>query len=146
MNPRDFLQIAKDLLKIDKPANCRTVFNRSYYAVYNVAVDLLEAAHVAVTRSAEGHEEVKRYLNNCGIQELKEAQQKIVNLSTNRIRADYRLNEKYVEKIENAEMAVRRAEDIINIFDSHSSKSERGKIAKAVNEYKSKIEFASKAP
>ena len=43
-------------------------------------------------------------------------------------------------------MAVRRAEDIINIFDSHSSKSERGKIAKAVNEYKSKIESASKAP
>jgi len=139
MDPTDFLQIAKDLLRTNKAANCRTAFNRSYYAAYNVAVNLLEAADIRITRSSHGHEDVKRYLNNSGIQDLIEAQQKLVNLSNERIRADYRLKCKYVEKIDNAKKAVLRAEAIIQELNSHSSNSEKKKIKKAVDTYKQAV-------
>jgi hypothetical protein len=143
MNPRDFLQTAKDLLKSDKPAACRTAFNRSYYAAYNVGVDLLEKSGHKVSRTAKAHNKVTTYLNNCAIQELVEAQQKLVNLYSDRIKADYQLWPSHVEKINNAKLAVKRAEIVIQTFDSYSSASARQRIAKGINSYKHKIKSVS---
>ncbi len=143
MDPRDFLQIAKNLLKIDKPANCRTVFSRSYYAAYNVGVcflEGLEGADIRISKGPGGHGEVSRYFQYSGMQDLKEAHQKLVNLYSDRINADYRLSDKIVEKISNAKKAVRVAEDIITTIDSHSSDSERKRITKGIIDYKRKIE------
>ena len=142
MDPRDFLQIAKSLLKIDKPVNCRTVFNRSYYAAYNVGVwflEGLEGVNIRISEGPGGHGEVSRYFQYCGLQDLKEAHQKLVNLRSDRNDADYRLNDKKVEKINNARKAVWSAEDIIKAIDSHSSNSDRKKIAEEIKRYVKKI-------
>ncbi len=139
MDPRDFLQIARDILGNDKPANCRTAFNRSYYAAYHVGVELLEQAGVKISQSTEGHNQVKRYFNNCGVNDLVVAQQKLVNLYSDRIKADYRLNHKSVEKIVNAKKALKTSENIIKTFDSFTSNSEKQKIAKRINNYLNKI-------
>ena len=139
MDPRDFLQIARDILGNDKPANCRTAFNRSYYAAYHVGVELIEEAGVKIDRNAQGHNQVTRYFNNCGVNDLVVAQQKLVNLYSDRIKADYRLNHKSVEKIANAKKALKTSEDIIKTFDSFASNSEKQKIAKGINNYLNKI-------
>ena len=105
MDPRDFVQIARDILGNNVPANCRTAFNRSYYAAYHVGVELIEEAGVKIDRNAQGHNQVTKYFNNCGVNDLVVAQQKLVNLYSDRIKADYRLNHKSVEKIANAKKA-----------------------------------------
>jgi len=94
MDPKDFLKVAKNLLKNDSPANCRTVFNRSYYAAYNVGVDLLVDAGISITKNASGHGQVNNYLGNCGVRKIEEIQSKLTILANQRIKADYRLNER----------------------------------------------------
>ena len=81
MNPRDFLDTAKDLLAKDGPANCRSVFNRSYYAAYNVGVNLLEDSGITITKNAKGHGQVRNYLGNCGIKEIEEAESWVKSLN-----------------------------------------------------------------
>ena len=90
MDPRDFLQVAKSLLKVDNTANCRTAFNRSYYAAYNVAVCFIEGLKeisVKISKGPSGHGEVRRYLGNCGESDLEIAHQRLLNLS--RVYASY---------------------------------------------------------
>ena len=136
MEPREFFFIAKDLLRTKKPAYCRTAINRSYYAAYNVAVGLLEKSGVEVSKSAAGHGEVNKYLSNCGLRDIEEAQTKLTNLAGQRIKADYRLNDNFAEKAKNAEKAVRTAESILKTFDLHSSNSDTKTIANGILKYK----------
>jgi len=146
MDPRDYLHIARNILKVDKAANCRTVFNRSYYAAYNVGFVYLENAGIHIEMGPGGHGKVRDYFQNCGIQDLKEAYQKLSNLHSNRIFADYHLNKKNVEKIDNAKMALGQAESIIKTTDSYSSEPKRKIVVKGINRYKQIIESASKIP
>jgi hypothetical protein len=143
VNPREFLETAKGLLKRDNPANCRSVFNRSYYAAYNVGVNLLRDAGIAVVKNASGHKEVGNYLGNCGIKEIIEAQSKLSILASQRIKADYRMGEKPVEKIENARKALMTSESIIKVFTQFDSNDGKEKICNAINAYNEKIRSAS---
>ena len=143
MNPRDFLDTAKCLLETDTPANYRSIFNRSYYAAYNVGVNLLEDAGIAIKKNASGHGEVNNYLGNCGITEIKKAQSKLSSLASQRIKADYRLGEKAVEKHANAEKALLTAESIVEALSQFDSNDGKEKIRDAVNAYNEKIKSAS---
>lgn len=144
MNPKDFLDTARGLLETDSPANCRTVFNRSYYAAYNVGVNLLENAGITIKKSAAGHGEINNYLGNCGIREIEEAQSKLSILASDRIKADYRLNEKAVEKPKNAEKALLRSEGIVEILALYDSNDGKEKILRGVDAYNETIKSASK--
>jgi len=144
MDPRDFVAVARDLLKNEQPANCRTAFNRSYYAAYHVGVALLEQAGITIHRNAKGHTQVTTFLNNCGIADLEEAQQKLVNLYSDRIKADYRLDQRGVEKSINARKALKTSENIIRAFDSFASESGKGELARGIRKYQEKIKSASK--
>jgi len=146
MDPKDFLVIAKDLLKKDKVVNYRTAFNRSYYAAYNMAVNLLKKSGVRIPENATGHGQVNIYLGNCGIRDLEETQSKLTNLRGDRNKADYKLKDKTVEKRNNAIKAVSNAELIIKTFDLHSSQERRKKIAEGIKIYNKKINSASKSP
>lgn len=145
MDPREFIGTAKHLLEKSGAANCRTAFSRSYYAAYNVGVELLEGAGIRIKKTSMGHEEVSVYLNQCGINELAETQSKLGNLRTKRIKADYRLDDRGVESIKNAGHAIKRSEQIIRTLDSYSSNSWKKKIAEGVETYNNKIRSASKA-
>ncbi len=144
MEPREFFFIAKDLLRTPKPSYCRTAINRSYYAAYNVAVGLLERSGVMVRKSGVGHGEVAKYLRNCGLIDIEDAQTKLTNLAGQRIKADYRLNDNFAEKAKNAEKAVRTAESILKTFDLYSSNSDTKTIAKGISKYKNLIKSAAK--
>ncbi len=144
MDPRNFLQVAKDLLKKDTPANCRSVFNRSYYSAYNVCVDLLKGVGIKVSESSAGHGQVNNYLGNCGIRVIEEAQSKLANLMSERIKADYKMNITTVEKNTNAQKATITAENIINTLDSYIESSGVEIFKEGVEAYIKKINSASK--
>ena len=144
MNPKDFLDTAKGLLERDNPANCRSVFNRSYYAAYNIGVNLLEDAGITIKKNSTGHGEVNNYLGNCGIREIEEAQSKLSALGSQRIKADYRLGEKAVEKPKNAQKALLRSERIIEALELFDSKDGKIELLSGVNAYIEKIKSASK--
>ncbi len=141
MDPIDFLSVAKDLLNLkkDTPIYCRTAINRSYYAAYNVAVNLLEKSDVTLPKSGPAHGEVSRCLGNCGIQALKEAQSKLTNLYGDRIKADYKLTNKTVEKRANALKAVLSSENLIKTLGQYDSKEKRKKIFEGVEIYNQKL-------
>jgi len=139
MDPIDFLSVAKDLLKKNKPIYCRTAINRSYYAAYNVAVNLLEKSDVIIPKSGTGHGVVGKYLGNCGIKALEEAQSKLSFLYSDRIKADHRLTNKAVEKKDNALKAVLNSEILIKTFDRYNSKEKRKKILEGIEIYNQKI-------
>ena len=139
MDPKDFLSVAKDLLKKDKPIYSRTAINRSYYAAYNVAVNLLEKSDVIIPKSGPAHGVVGRYLGNCGIKALEEAQSHLSFLYGNRIKADYRLTDKAVEKKDNALKAILSSEILIKTFDRYNSKEERKKILEGIEIYNQKF-------
>jgi len=144
VDPRDFFDTAKGLLERDTPANCRSVFNRSYYAAYNVGVNLLEDAGITINKNAAGHGEISKYLGNCGIKEIKEAQSKLSMLAGQRIKADYRLGERTVESLENAKKALLTSERIIEALTQFDSNDGKEKILYGVNAYNEKIRSASK--
>ena len=146
MDPRDYLQIARNILQVDKPANCRTAFNRAYYAAYNVGFVYLEDAGIHIKKGPGGHGKLREYFQNCGMQDLKEVYQKLSNLHGNRIDADYYLKKKKVEKIDNAKMALEQADSIIKTTDLYSSEAKRKIVVKGINRHKQKIESASKIP
>ena len=146
MDPRDFLNLANELLKDDKPSNNRTAISRSYYAAYNVAVHLLEKSSANIQKNTSGHGEVKNYLGNCGIKDLEEAQSKLTALHGDRIKADYRLKEYKAEKKDNAVKAVLTSKLIIDTFDRYNSREKRKNLAKGVEIYEQKISPASKGP
>jgi uncharacterized protein (UPF0332 family) len=139
MDSMDFLNFAKDLLKNDKPINYRTAINRSYYAAYHVAVNLLEKSDVPIPKSGSGHGVVRRYLGNCGIKVIEEAQSKLSNLYSDRIKADYKLTNKAVEKKANAIKAIYSSENIITTFDKYNSKGNRKKMSEGIKDYLQKI-------
>lgn len=139
MNSIDFLNFAKDIFKKDKPINYRTAINRSYYAAYHVAVNLLEKSNVKIPKSGPGHGEVRKFLGNCGIKALEEAQSKLTNLYSDRIKADYNLANTIVEKKVNALKAILSSENIINTFDQYNSPEKRKKISEGIDIYRQKL-------
>lgn len=139
MDPKDFLSVAKNLLRKDKPINCRTAINRSYYAAYNVAVNLLEKSNVTIPKSGAGHGKVGRCLGNCGIKALEEAESKLLYLHSDRIKADYRLTDKSVEKKLNALKAILSSENLIKTFAQYNTKEKRRKIFEGIDSYNQKI-------
>lgn len=145
MDPIDFITIAKEVVKFETPASYRTAFGRAYYAVYNSCFNLLTSAGVKISSGSSGHGEVQRYLGNCGITELKKAQQNLANLHTDRIKADYHLRDKVVEKRANAEKAIIRSEKVVEIIKSFSSEHELKKIYDGVQEYNDTISMARKS-
>jgi len=144
MDPRDFLLVARNLFNNATPGHYRTAINRSYYASYNVAANLLEKSGVRIAKNATGHGEVSKCLGNCGISDLEEAQSKLSILANQRIKADYRLNDSTTEKNANALKAIVTSENLIKMFDSYASNAKKKEIAKGVQKYKSKISSASK--
>ena len=144
MEPSEFLTTAKQLLKNDTASNCRTIIGRSYYAVYNVSWDLLKSAGVNIGAGSSGHGIIPTYLNNCGIQELKEAQQLIVNLHADRIKADYNMNSSSVEKRVNAEKAIKKSETLIQTLRSYKTECKLQDIKDGIQKYKKKIEPSTK--
>ncbi len=63
MDPREFLRFAKDLVNAKPDAvACRIAIGRSYYAVFNVALEMLKELVISLDKQKDSHWEVAKIL------------------------------------------------------------------------------------
>lgn len=140
MNPREFLSLAS-LLVIGTPrsANLRTATSRAYYAAHHVGAEVLSGMGCTISKGGRGHGDVWERLQNSGDEELMVAGSKLANLHSNRLKADYRLNDLNAEKPENVKAHIANAQTIVQVIDRSSSSSKLPNIIKAIKDYERSI-------
>ena len=117
MDPQHFLDLARLLSARDDASACRTAISRAYYAAYHVAAGMLRnEMGVRIPSGAEGHGAVHNCLALCEDPDITPVGHRIANLYGDRVRADYHLDTRYVEKARNARVRVDDAQMIIGIL------------------------------
>ena len=140
MNPKEFQYLASRLAEHGEfPSDFRTAISRSYYAVYNLGISLLNEMGFPVPKTIDAHVLMRRHFDNSGDIELIEAAEKIKNLKTKRKHADYDLDRHDVEKKQNAKTIVHSADRLIQAMDKCCNGSNRGQIIKSIQNWKNSI-------
>ena len=123
MNPLDFHKVAENLIAQDGAAELRSAISRAYYGTFLFCCKKINDLGYNLPRDATVHDEVRQYLNNCGVFKLKSVASQLLDLRTTRNRADYDLNSKEVEKLENVKANVQQAKKmartINDLFDKN---------------------------
>jgi uncharacterized protein (UPF0332 family) len=130
MDAKDFLKIAKKLLKYNSEANWRTSIGRSYYAIFNYLKQECRALSLHISSGSAGHGELKNYLQNCGIDDVVDIGSKIGDLYSQRIIADYKLGEEI--KQNTAKLMFEKAQDISKRFPSIDKPSFKAGVEKYI--------------
>jgi uncharacterized protein (UPF0332 family) len=125
MNPRDFHDLALDLLGRDDATGYRTAISRAYYAVYHVALGLLTLEAGCRIASTTAHGDVMTCLCNAGDQDAEQVGTMLGNLQSMRIAADYRLTCHDVENADTAKSQVADAANMICTLDALADAPER---------------------
>lgn len=118
MNPRLFLAHAGRMLVEKRPEAYRSAVSRAYYAVYNVAANLLAEMGLPLPRGAGGHAEAQHRLRNCKDAELEDVGLHLNSLQSRRLQADYRLERRDIEDEATATELVGLAGSLIVILDA----------------------------
>lgn len=140
MNPKEFQYLASGLVEKNGafPSEFRTAISRSYYAVYNLGINLLKEMGFSIPKKSEAHEEMRRHFNNSGDIELIEAAEKIKDLKTKRKHADYDLDRPDVEKKQNAKAIVHSAARLIKTMEKQCTGENRSQIIKSIQDWRKK--------
>jgi len=143
MDPRDFQQVATNLAAAGNPAETRSAISRCYYAAFNVAREFVILGHNRVASGPSAHGKVPHYLNNCGDLTIAAVSSKLGDLHGLRIKADYSMDNRYVEIPSTALFNVKIAESIINDLDACMGDAARyQKTAEGIKAYKESINEA----
>lgn len=139
MNPKEFQYFASGLVEHGVSASeFRTAISRSYYAVYNLGINLLKEMDFSIPKKSEAHEEMRRHFNNSGDVDLIEVAEKIKDLKTKRKHADYDLDRPDVEKKQNAKAMVYLAARLIKTMEKQCTGENRSQIIKSIKNWKKK--------
>jgi hypothetical protein len=136
MDPRDFHQLAVRLAAAGGPAEARSAISRSYYAVFNVAAQLLRQMGFAVGRGAAAHGEVEKCLSNSGDADVEQVGSRLSVLHARRNRADYQLDKTDVEDAREARVVVGHASDMIRVLDASFSGLRRAPIQANIQKWR----------
>ena len=115
MNPRDFLDVANDLLSVTREGHWRSAVSRAYYAAFHVARQLLERCGFSVPHGDQAHGYVWLRLANCGHTNLVKAGGELKDLRSDRNMADYAVAIPFQEA--DAVLDVQTADDLIRLLD-----------------------------
>jgi uncharacterized protein (UPF0332 family) len=136
MNPRDFLDLARLLvIGTPKPANLRTATSRAYYSAYHVGAEILGGMGCTIRISSGGHGDVSKRLQNSGDEELTVAGSQLADLYSNRIRADYRLEDGRAENQANVRGHIELAKKIVEAIERSCSGPKRQDIVNAIRRW-----------
>lgn len=116
MDAKDFLKIAKRLLRYNNEASRRTSIGRSYYGIFNYLKQECYLLGFSIQKGSAGHGQLKNYLHNCEVNEGVDIGSKIGDLYSQRLIADYELGEEVKEQT--ASLIFEKAEDIVRRFPS----------------------------
>ena len=139
MEPRDFYRLAPQLVNSPHAAELRTAISRAYYATYNVGVALLEGMGCRLSKGPAGHGEVRNRLSNSGDPEVARVGNQLGQLQSQRIAADYRLDQRGVENPKTAQALVQQADKMIQILDGCLAEPKRSQIRRAIQEWERRV-------
>ena len=140
MNPKEFQYLASGLVEKNGafPSEYRTAISRSYYAVYNLGINLLKEMGFTISKKIDAHESMRRHFNNSGDIELINAAEKIKDLKNKRKHADYDLDRHDVEKKHNAKAYVYSADRLIKTMEKQCNGENRSQIKKSIQNWRKK--------
>ncbi len=139
MDPRDYHILATELAEGTRAVDFRSAINRAYYATYNVGVEILEGMGFKIDEGPQGHRQVQRRFNNCGADKLIQVASKLSDLYSSRIDADYRLENRVVERKKNAVAWVKQAGKMIETIDNSRTGNNSGQIIASISNYLDKF-------
>jgi hypothetical protein len=96
MTGDDFMHLAGKLATSADEASLRSAVSRAYYGAFHLASQFLEEIGRAAPRNTQAHVHVARKLQGSGQRDAYRAGSLLGDLHTERIRADYRLDDKRV--------------------------------------------------
>jgi len=146
MNPREFKYLALRLAHHGSTtAEFRSSINRAYYAAYNVGVEFLRDIGTKVRNSPEGHSDVINGLSYSKDKELEIIGSQLDDLRSDRIKADYRMDNSEIETQGKAKIAISQAIKMIDSMDACKNDLGRKKtVAESIQDCIERINSASK--
>ena len=132
MDPRDFHALAVRLASGRGSAERRTSIGRSYYAAFNVAMEMLRSMGFRIGRAAAAHGEVRLCLSNSGDAEVVLVASELGKLHTWRIRADYDLDRADVETGGTVDAMAKLAGELIRSLDASFSGPNRPQVQSVI--------------
>ncbi len=138
MDPKDFLDLAQNLSRTNNEASLRTCISRSYYALFNLMAQFINKEVEKLSHSAEDHEKVYRYFNNCGLPNVAIIASDLNDLRDGRNDSDYKLNLRFDSN--EATLMYFKARTAFNSFVSFAQNSSDCKnMVAGIKLYKTKI-------
>jgi uncharacterized protein (UPF0332 family) len=137
MQPREFLELAKELSKRDSEACRRTTISRAYYAAFHETRALLAGWGFAIRQSDQAHTAVTRRLANSGSTTLSVLSQQLVELKRVRNQADYDLQREI-----SASRVVReliRVDEVLRIIVADLGHAERDTAIQKIRDYERNV-------
>src|SRR3990172_9293049 len=136
MNPRDFLDLARLLVsETPKAANLRTATSRAYYSAHHVGAETLARMGYKISTGPGGHGDVWKRLQHSGDEELTVAGSQLADLYSNRIKADYRLEDGKAENQANVRGHIELAKKIVDAIERSCSGPKRQDILNAIKQW-----------
>lgn len=93
-------------------ATGRSAVSRAYYGAFHLALAFLRELAISVPANAYAHAAVQRYLIASGQSDVQQAGMSLASLHSDRIRADYRLDDPRFEDVRFAKLKVALAHEV----------------------------------
>ena len=138
MDPRDFLDVADDLITGDKEAEWRSAVSRAYFASFHTAQRLLKKCGFVVPKGEQAHAYLWLRLANSAHPDVENAGNDLNHLRRNRNWADYVLDQPLA--FATAQGFVQLADSIIQLLESvPTAPSVQAQITDAIKIYERDI-------
>lgn len=143
MEGREFLTVAQKLVQMRSEAAIRSATSRTYYAIFNTGIKLLNELGFSFPKDASAHELLYYRLNNCGVPDISALATTTKKLRSKRIRADYDMKSKDFEAYLECELDIVSASLIIAQLESCRQQPRRNQLQDGIQEYERKVNRGS---
>ena len=116
MDASDFITFAGRTVNLGK-AGARSAISRAYYGAFHIACDILLELNARVPRGGKSHNLVPQYIHSANHALGTLAAKMLLDLHTERIRADYDMSSESVERPELARLRVESALEVQRLLE-----------------------------
>lgn len=119
MNSEDFISVSAQIVGFGQ-AGSRSATSRAYYGAFNLAIDVLcELSGLARERFPRDHSIPQFCLRKSGENDARDAADRLGNLQSRRVKADYRIEQDEPNSLQFGQLSVasaRECERLLNSF------------------------------
>lgn len=139
MQGKDFLEVAKTLIRSKFEASLRSAISRAYYALFNSAAQFLMDLGFSIDKGPGVHGTIRDRFYHSGTEQLIDFAQTLDELRTRRNKADYDMISKEFQNQAMCVLNVAGAELAIKHLTNCNKEPLRSQIRKNIQGYERKI-------